>query len=170
MSDVLSAEEIEALLGALSKGDISFDGGGNDCKNGDMNFRRDPIGVPQGTPNSALDADSRIKMLEEEKINIDAEIQKISADYPNCPECGCRYRFGSYLLSIVSEELRSSEEDNKGMTKSIFKKIIYAECPRGHKIRLGENLWGIKKDEVLSQEQIDKLVTILNEIDYGYME
>ena len=172
---MLSAEEIEALLGALSEGEVSDELRSSDLRGSVQNFnrgignQRDPLKETQEILNSALDADSRIKMLEKEKINIDRQIKKIKSDYPNCPECGCRYRFGSYLLSLVDEEyndweLIGEEKIDKGKK---IRKIIYAECPRGHKIRLGKNLFGIKKDEILSQEQIDKLVAVLNEADYA---
>lgn len=170
MSDVLSAEEIEALLGALSKGDISFDGGGNDCKNGDMNFRRDPFTKFKGTLKQDLPPEEQIQELEKQKRDIEEEIGRICEANPACPQCNMRFRRNSYSFSCRNETYKEPNCE-KDTWKYYNKKIIYVTCPRNHTIRLGEvNDFGYKEDEVLSQKQIDELFSRLSEIDYNYME
>ena len=109
-------------------------------------------------------AEERLGLLTQIKEECDILSSIVKKEYPRCPECNLRYRLDSYRMEIKDEEYKNRD-------RIWLKKILYMECPRGHMIRLGDcDKFGYRRDEVLSQEKMDKIVKCLNEIDYGAME
>lgn len=166
MDGVLSAEEIDALLGALSTGEIDIPGAYENIRGRAENA--EGVSAIKGTlfeklreiadfPGSANVKLKTLKLLEEEVRRTSAIVEK---ENPMCPECKDRYRKNSYEFFLRDEETTSGK----------VKKIFYSVCPKKHVIRLGESPFPHKDNEVLLQKEIDELVKILNEIDYGYID
>ena len=85
----------------------------------------------------------------------------VDREYPVCPICNKYYYLKDYKIKIMENIKKVSNE----RTSMLYKEeCVYAVCPQGHDIRLGNNdILQYKEDEEMNWSQWKWVGNIINE-------